>query len=96
MGRSVESRLEKLEEITPRVYTTYDTQGRPVIQSDLPALEWMRGATALLQARGRGAAKAALRAQLARSAGPDGDRGYLYQLVAVSDPEAIVPTGGKK
>lgn len=93
MGRSVESRLEKLEESMPRGYRTFDRNGKPVIESDLPAREWLEWATALLQSRGRTAAKEELRRQLARSTGLDSARGFLYQLVSVL---ADGPVEGKR
>jgi len=82
MGRSIESRLEELENSMPRGYTTFDGNGKPVIQSDLPALEWYMEALALLRSRGREAAKERLRAQLAASVDVDNAGGYLYQMLA--------------
>jgi hypothetical protein len=82
MGRSIESRLEELENSMPRGYTTFDGNGKPVIQSDLPALEWYMEALALLRSRGREPAKERLRAQLAASVDVDNGGGYLYQMLA--------------
>jgi hypothetical protein len=82
MGRGIENRLQALEESTPSGYTTFDTEGKPVIQAHLPALEWMQWATKLLQSRGRDAEKAELRRQLARSTGADAGGGHMYQLVS--------------
>jgi hypothetical protein len=75
--------IAKLGESVPGAYKTFNSDGQPVIQSDLPALEWFEWATALLRSSGRKAEKAELRAQLAASTGVDGDGGYLYQAVAV-------------
>jgi hypothetical protein len=82
MARNIESRIAELEDSIPRGYTTFDGNGKPVIQSDLPALEWYMEALALLRSRGREAAKERLRAQLAASVDVDNAGGYLYQMLA--------------
>jgi hypothetical protein len=80
---SIEMRLQALEKSVPRGYETFNADSQPVIQSDLPALEWIAWTSALLRSRACEAEKAKLRAQLAASRGADGDGGYLYQVVAV-------------
>ena len=84
MGRNIENRLRALEESTPKGYETVDAEGRPVIQSELPALQWYIASLKLLQSRGREEEKRVLRSQLARSvSNPGGSR--LHELVAACD-----------
>ena len=89
MGHNIEGRLKTLEDATPNGYRTTDSEGNVVIESKLPALAWFRWATKLFHGRGRRAEKDELRKQLARSVGPDGGGGYLYQIIAAqaSGPE---------
>jgi hypothetical protein len=87
MGRNIEGRIAELEDSTPRGYTTYDDQGRVVIQSALPPGEWYRWATGVLQGR-RGTARTQLLDQLARSARSAGG-GLLHEyLLAMYQPLA--------
>lgn len=87
MGRGIEGRIEALEGSTPRGYTTYDAQDRPIIQSDLPLKEWFTWAERVLRGR-RSAAQTALVDQLARSArAADGSLLHEY-LLAVYQPLA--------
>ena len=86
--------IRVLEAATARGYMTFDLDGQPVIQSDLPALGWYQSVVSLLQSRGHEAEKAALRTALKRSIGPDNGQGALYQLVAAiafgpREPESL-------
>lgn len=82
---SIATRIRILEERAPQGYTTFDIDGRPVIQSAMDGLDWYESAIALLRSRGRDAEKAALRAQLARSRGDDNGGGRLYELIDALD-----------
>jgi hypothetical protein len=82
MGRNIENRIRALEDSTPKGYTTFDADGRVVIRSELPALEWYLSALELFTSRGRTAQKEELRSQLARSKGSDSSGGRIYEAVA--------------
>ena len=97
---SLENRIKRLEEETPRGYRTFDADGKPVIQSDLPGLEWFAWATELFRSR-RETAKAELRRQLERSVGPDAGGGHLYELALAlaygpEQPPNSAPAGRAK
>lgn len=78
---NIETRLRKLEEGTPGAYRTFDANGKPAVESDLPAPDWFRASLALLRSRGREAEKEELRRQLRRSVGPDSYKGRLYEVI---------------
>jgi len=76
---SLEKRIEALESATPRGFATFDADDKPVIKSDLPALDWLLWARGVLET-GRKVARVALLDQLARSArAADGSR--LHELL---------------
>jgi hypothetical protein len=83
----------------PKGYEAYDGEGQPTIQSDLPPLDWVTSAMDLFRSKGRQAEKAALRARLERSEGPDNGGGRLYEIAAamaagpVKQPPASAPLG---
>ncbi len=81
MGRSLEARIEQLEETTPKDYTTFDANGDPVIASGLPARDWLVWAFALMNNPRRKREREALRQQLSASTGVDSGRGRLYELI---------------
>lgn len=85
MGRSIESRIEELEGSIPRGYTTFDSNGRPVIQSNLPLAEWVRWAFSVLSGR-RGETRRRLLDDLSRSErSADGSLLHEY-LLAIYEP----------
>jgi hypothetical protein len=85
MYDNVRREIAKLAEELPKGYGTFDSNGKPVIVSQLDGLDWFSWATNLLRARGRAKEKAALRAQLSRSSGDDNGGGRIYELVAALD-----------
>lgn len=80
---NLQSRLTALEESTADGYRTYDADGQPVIQSDLPTFEWMLKAKETLR-NGTTEQKEILRDQLARSVRAN-DGGRLFELIRVMD-----------
>jgi len=92
---SIDKRIEALEQTVPKGYVTFDADGQPAIQSDLPALEWVQAAQKLLRSRGREAEKAELKKQLTHSVGADGDDGYVYQVVAGMAAGPVRKNGGR-
>jgi hypothetical protein len=78
----LQRRITDLVARGPRGYGTCDADGQPVIQSELPGLEWFGAANHLLHSPDHEAEKRALRQQLDRSVGNDNCGGRLYELVA--------------
>jgi hypothetical protein len=78
---NIEVRIKRLEEEIPEGYGTFDSQGRTLIHSLLPGLQWFRAACGLVAGTGPDEEKKFLRKQLAASVGRDNAGGYLYQLV---------------
>ncbi len=83
MSGNFETRLRALEDSIPRGYEAYDAEGKPTIQSDLPALEWYAKAMDLLNSKGRSAEKQELRTQLEHTVGLDNGGGRFYELLAI-------------
>lgn len=82
--QQLQRRIAELVARAPKGYETVDAEGRPVIQSELPALQWYVASLKLLQSRGREEEKRVLRSQLARSvSNPGGSR--LHELVSACD-----------
>jgi hypothetical protein len=82
MYENVRKEIAKLADELPKGYTTFDSDGLPVIQSEMGGLDWFGWATELLNSPGRRAEKARLRDQLERSVGADNGGGRLYEVVA--------------
>jgi hypothetical protein len=81
MRGNLESRLRELEDSMPRGYTTFDSQGRPIIHSLVTGLQWFKAACDLFDSPGRDEEKELMRQHLAASVGQDNGGGYLYQLI---------------
>ena len=74
--------VEDLAAQMPSGYHTWDEDAHLALDSRLPGFVWFGWAMKLCRSRGRKEEKKRLRVQLARSVGPDGDGGLLYQVVA--------------
>lgn len=88
---SLQNRIQALEEATPPGYTTYATDGQPVIQSYLSPLEWLSSTFRLFASKGRKREKAALIEQLERSATSNAGllHEYLLSVYASNDGKEV-------
>jgi hypothetical protein len=85
MYDNVRKEIAKLAEELPKGYGTFDSNGKPVIVSQLDGLGWFSWAMNLLRSRGHQEEKDLLRAQLSRSSGDDNCGGRIYELIAALD-----------
>jgi hypothetical protein len=82
--QSLRKRISELSKNVPQGYATYDSNGRPVIQSALRGLEWFAWATSLLRSKGCLTEKSELLWKLRVSVGPDNSGGNLYEFLCAS------------